>query len=802
MTAIDNRQHTIALNRTVATTGHFPRGPGGIGSSLSLATIRTYGFNFLPGGSADTDGSLLQINSNQGLFSLLGTVFGGDGRTTFGLPDLDGILAIGQGQGPGLTQTRVGQSKGADFVTLTINEMPDPPGNGALVNNVQSSLGVVYAINTGGNYPSDSSGGGHGFLGQVQPFAVGTTRGLPSGWVAAEGQVLQVTDNAALFSIIGTIYGGDGHTTFALPDLRGRTIVGAGQGPGDTLVRLGDTPGSETTTLTNSQLPSSVGGSSAAVNNVQPALGLNYLVALEGLYPPRESGSPDPDTPFLGEIVAFAGNFAPRGYALAQGQLLAINSFQALFSLFGTTYGGDGRTTFALPDLRGRSVVDESASQGIGVRSGADMFTLTDANLAAVDVPDITGTPNVDDLVGTGFAERIFALESNDTINAGRGDDVIDGGPGSDTMAGGLGNDLYYVDNAGDVIQEAPGRGTVDQVAVNTDFVLTAGAEVELFTTNKSGGTRSLSLTGNEFSQTIVGNAGDNIIADGGGAGADFLRGLGGNDTYIVRNSGTTIEEKSSAGANDRVAAGVDYTLADGVFVELLTTTSTGATAGIDLTGNTGAQTIVGNAANNTISDGGGAAANGDILKGLAGSDFYIVRNEGTLVRELVGQGAFDRVAVSKSYALAAGAEVESLRTTSMHGTNAIDLTGNAFGQQIIGNAGANTLTGNGGNDTFFFGSALGGGNIDTITDYNVADDQFELVRTIFNGIAATGALDADAFVANTTGNAEDATDRIIYNSNTGGVFYDPDGTGVTAATQFATVTAGLGITAADFNVI
>ena len=431
-------------------------------------------------------------------------------------------------------------------------------------------------------------------------------------------------------------------------------------------------------------------------------------------------------------------------------------------------------------------------------------------SVSGVIIENAQGGSGNDLLIGNGVAntltgglgnDRLIGRRGADVLNGGDGNDVLIGGQDNDTLIGGLGNDLHYVDNAGDVVQEATGEGTADRVATNTNYALTAGAEVELFTTTVVAGTTNLELTGNEFAQTIIGNAGNNRIADGAGAGADVLRGLGGDDFYVVYNSGTMIEEKSSDGANDRVAAGVDYTLANGVFVELLTTTSTGATIGIDLTGNGSAQTIVGNAANNTIADGGGAAANGDILKGLAGSDFYIVRNEGTVVQELVGQGAFDRVAVSKSYALAAGAEIESLRTTSLTGTSILSLTGNEFGQQIIGNAGANTLTGLGGNDTFVMASALGGGNIDTITDYNVADDQFELVQTIFNGIAATGALSADAFVANATGNAEDATDRIIYNSGTGGVFYDPDGTGGTAATQFATVAAGLGITAADFNV-
>lgn len=69
--------------------------------------------------------------------------------------------------------------------------------------------------------------------------------------------------------------------------------------------------------------------------------------------------------PFIGEITLFAGNFAPRGWAFCDGQLLSINSNQALFSILGTTYGGDGRTTFALPDLRGR--VPIHAGQGIGL---------------------------------------------------------------------------------------------------------------------------------------------------------------------------------------------------------------------------------------------------------------------------------------------------------------------------------------------------------------------------------------------------------------------------------------------------
>lgn len=90
--------------------------------------------------------------------------------------------------------------------------------------------------------------------------------------------------------------------------------------------------------------------------------------------------------PFIGQISIFAGNFAPRGWALCDGQLLPISSFTALFSLLGTTYGGDGRTTFALPDLRGRVAVGDGSGPGltprrVGERSGSQTVTLTAAQL-------------------------------------------------------------------------------------------------------------------------------------------------------------------------------------------------------------------------------------------------------------------------------------------------------------------------------------------------------------------------------------------------------------------------------------
>jgi len=91
-------------------------------------------------------------------------------------------------------------------------------------------------------------------------------------------------------------------------------------------------------------------------------------------------------TPFLGQISIFAGNFAPRGWTMCAGQLLSIAQNAALFSLLGTYYGGDGRTTFALPDLRGRIPLHQGQGPGltnrvIGEQSGSENVTLISAQM-------------------------------------------------------------------------------------------------------------------------------------------------------------------------------------------------------------------------------------------------------------------------------------------------------------------------------------------------------------------------------------------------------------------------------------
>lgn len=89
-----------------------------------LGEVMLVGYTFCPRATLSAEGQLLPISSNSALFSLYGTLFGGDGRTTFALPDLRGRVPMGQGYGPGLTQRLVGQKGGVEQVTLNANEMP------------------------------------------------------------------------------------------------------------------------------------------------------------------------------------------------------------------------------------------------------------------------------------------------------------------------------------------------------------------------------------------------------------------------------------------------------------------------------------------------------------------------------------------------------------------------------------------------------------------------------------------------------------------------------------------------------
>ena len=118
-----------------------------------------------------------------------------------------------------------------------------------------------------------------------------------------------------------------------------------------------------------------------ALDNQAPHLSVNYIISTTGVFP--SYGGDQASGPMLGEIRMFAGNYAPAGWALCDGQLIAINSNTALFSILGTNYGGDGRTTFGLPDMRGRYPVhpNPTTNHHLGYSGGVQMQFLKGSNM-------------------------------------------------------------------------------------------------------------------------------------------------------------------------------------------------------------------------------------------------------------------------------------------------------------------------------------------------------------------------------------------------------------------------------------
>jgi microcystin-dependent protein len=284
---------TLALPLLVALSGEFPtRGDGGTNAYFTLGMVQTFA-GFIPAfGAPRAQGQILSVSNpptNQALFSVLGTTFGGNGINNFGLPNLNGRAAIGSEQvgtfGPG---------------TLTMTW---------LISTGPSSLAPVPGMLAmfGGNY-------------------------APDGWAICDGSLLAIPQNLPLFEAIGFAFGGNQASVFALPNLAsGAAPVGTGTGPGRAPVSLGQ------------QIAGPI-----------PGLGLNYLISVDGPYPPGSGTGAFPDTgQYLGQIIAYGGAQVPAGWALCDGSLVQVSANPALFELIGTTYGGDGETTFALPNLCG-----------------------------------------------------------------------------------------------------------------------------------------------------------------------------------------------------------------------------------------------------------------------------------------------------------------------------------------------------------------------------------------------------------------------------------------------------------------
>jgi microcystin-dependent protein len=431
-------------------------------------------------------------------------------------------------------------------VTLTQANMPGALGGSSLpVDDQQPSLGVRYVMNVYGTFPP-FSGSGQADLGNMGMVFAWAGGDVPesSAYIECRGQLLAIDQFQALFQIIGTTYGGDGSTTFALPDLQGRTIVGAGNG-----LVVGERDGGQDVTLTTANLPVEMGGGGQGFYNIEPRLAMNYIIAVNGIAPNAGVDTVTVSTAMTGEIVAFAGWYAPAGWMACEGQLLQIASYTTLFSQIGTTYGGDGINTFALPDLRGRSLTGAGDGIAVGEVLGSDSQVLT-----LDDIPDLN-------YLGTAAADVLFGGNGHDTIGGNEGNDRIRSWGGDDALSGGIGNDKLFGDKGNDTLN---GDDGVDK--------LFGGAGNDIL----NGGNNADRLVGGGGIDTLTGGLGrDTFVFTVAGSGNDRI-----TDWRPVQ--GDKIEIDASAFGGGLVAGGLTAnqlvmgTTANQAFGQFLFNTSTG----------------------------------------------------------------------------------------------------------------------------------------------------------------------------------------------------------------------------------
>ena len=464
-----------------------------------------------------------------------------------------------------------------------------------------------------------------------------------------------------------------------------------------------------------------------------------------------------------------------------------------------TLASGSALPSWLLFDPGTRTFTGTPANGDVGTI--AVRVTATDAaGASASDVFDIA-VANTNDapVVASPIADQSAqdTIAFSFTVPAGTFADLDAGDPlsYSATLAGGGALPAWLAFNpATRTFSGTPGvadMGTLSIVVTVTDGAGVQASDVFAITV---GAAPDQMITGTAGNDTLVGASGNDTI-DGLG-GADSMSGGLGNDLYYVGQSGDAVIENTAAGV-DTVRASISYTLAANVEnLELI------GTAAINGTGNALDNILSGNAANNRLSGG-------------AGNDSYIITQSGDTVVENSGAGV-DAVHASISYTL--GNHVENLMLT---GNGNISGTGNSLANWLTGNSGSNilkggggadslsggagndTLTGGSGSDAFYFLEAPGAGNADHITDF-AAGERLYLEDLVHSDIGAAGLFapnDARFFAAAGASSGADATDRVVYDTATGRLYFDADGSGAAAPTLIAILDNVFALSATDIAV-
>ncbi len=516
----------------------------------------------------------------------------------------------------------------------------------------------------------------------------------------------------------------------------------------------------------------------------------------------------------LGTVSTNVSNLNGTGNAVAN-VILGNDGANILTGLAGSDSldGGKGADTLIGGEGDDDYIVDnasDSITETTGVGTGVDTVHASLSWTLAANVENLVLTDKTP-IDGTGN-------ELANSITGNEGDNVIDGKAGADVMTGGAGADTYYADSTADVVIETLRGGGTDTVIASASFTLMDSVDDLRLT-----GSADLSANGNTLANSVIGNSGRNVI--NGGGGKDSLDGGESGDLYVITGARDQFQgeiQDTGTSGNDSIRvtySGLGYVTLNerDTGIEMVVAgTGTGAIAdtsgtaaisisatkvlnALTITGNAGINRISGTAFGDTI-DGG---ADKDSMSGGGGDDTYFVDNIKDRVSERA-LGGNDIVYSSASFKLSKAVETLILtgsdnltgtgnnETNTLNGNSGDNLLDGFKGEDIlrgfdgndtlIGGLGSDTLDGGSGADAFFFKASpktLDG--FDTILDFSRAQgDTIALAKAGFRGLGSVlGTITADQFQSGAgVDTARDATDRILYNTSTGNLWYDADGLG------------------------
>jgi Ca2+-binding RTX toxin-like protein len=505
--------------------------------------------------------------------------------------------------------------------------------------------------------------------------------------------------------------------------------------------------------------------------------------------------------------------------------------------------GGEGDDVYVIDSIN--DAIIEAVSSGIEWVYASSNYTLSShlERLVLEGSSNLVGTGNSENnmLYGNTGNNTLNGAEGNDYLNGGAGNDSLLGGAGDDillgrageldTLVGGDGNDTYEV-YAGNVIIETAGAGT-EWVYAYTDYTLSSHLERLVLEGNSN-----LSGTGNSENNVLYGNAGNNTLNGSGGsdvliggAGNDSLVGGEGDDIYIIDSINDIITEAVSSGT-EWVYAYSNYTLSNHLERLVLEGSSnlvgTGNSENNVLYGNTGNNTLNGAEGNDYLNGGAGndsllGGAGDDILLGRAGELDTLVGGDGNDTYEVYAGNTIIETAGAGTewvYAYTDYTLSSHLERLVLEGNSNLTGTGNSEDNVLYGNAGNNTLNGSGGIDTLIGGAGsdsfvfdLGISfdaaqmSIDTVADFTLTETIIlgkNTFTALTSNVGSGFSVNSEFAIINGGGNADTNSALIVYNSSTGDLFYNQNGTavGFGSGGQFAWINTTSTLTAANFRII